>query len=223
VIDRTAPPGAWLLRPLTAAHPSRRAIRTQKARTCGLAYAPPEPAATKAMRTRASRAGRRKLSGTQQAPPPRQPSATEPGRRQHAEPQQPRPAAPAKAWPRHRGTGNPPAEGAGRKLRPPPAEFPSRPQLLRYGNWQSAGRGRPSTARRRTYLRPPLGASSRAHGIDLASVTGAGVGGGSKQDITRAATARSRHDRTDAPVTALRRTSQHRRCCSAAITGAGDM
>jgi pyruvate dehydrogenase E2 component (dihydrolipoamide acetyltransferase) len=106
----------------------------------------------------------------------------------YAEPAQAPPAAAAQSWPQAPPAAAPPAEPDVSYI-PPPASYPPAAPSYDSGNGQSATpAGQPGEVTEGPYVTPLVRKLAAEHGIDLATVTGTGVGGRiRKQDILDAA------------------------------------
>ncbi len=183
-----APATAAAAAPEPASYPE-----PQQPAPAGLAYAPPEPAAPSYAEPGPAEPAAASYAEPQQAPPaPGSYAPPEPAAAGYAEPQQAAPAAPAQAWPQAPAApATPPAEPDVSYV-PPPPSYPPAAASYDSGNGQSAVvAGQPGEAADGPYVTPLVRKLAAEHGIDLASVTGSGVGGRiRKQDILDAATAR---------------------------------
>src|SRR5258708_5080986 len=182
-----APATAAAAAPEPASYPE-----PQQPAPAGLAYAPPEPAAPSYAEPGPAEPAAASYAEPQQAPPaPGSYAPPEPAAASYAEPQQAGPAAPAQAG--RKAPAAPAAPPAERDVSyvPPPPSYPPAAASYDSGNGQSAVvAGQPGEAADGPYVTPLVRKLAAEHGIDLASVTGSGVGGRiRKQAILDAATA----------------------------------
>ena len=154
----------------------------QQPASAGPAYAQPEPAVPAYAEPEPAAPAAASYPEPQQAAPTG-----------YAEPQQAAPAAPAHAWPQAPAAPAPAAPRAEPDVSyvPPPPSYPPAAASYDSGNGQSAAvTGQPGDAAEGPYVTPLVRKLAAEHGIDLASVTGTGVGGRiRKQDILDAAAA----------------------------------